>query len=344
MKNIFIFHNISKLETLLPINKRIFVIIDNKLKHYYHFFKKYDIIEIETSEKLKNFNSIEKIIEKLLEEEADRNSFLLGVGGGITTDICGFCASIYKRGIDFGFVPTTLLAQCDASIGGKNGVNFNYLKNIIGTINQPSFVFIDTEFLITLPPQEIKNGAAEIIKTAILFDSTLYKEVIEWFGNFNTNGNKLENIEVLNQIIEKCARYKSAIIEKDPYEKEERRLLNLGHTIGHAIEKVATEEGKKVSHGEAVAIGIVIAAKIAEKITPKQIASGLSERFSSDLHKMGLPVSYINSEKEKIITALLNDKKIADDKIHFILPVDIGKAEDKMIELNKLEEILRDLQ
>jgi 3-dehydroquinate synthetase len=346
VNNIFISNDISELEALIPSNKKIFVIIDNKLKHYYKLFSNYSIIKVETSEKNKTLSTIESIMNKLLDLKGDRNSFLLGVGGGITTDICGFAASIYKRGVSFGFVPTTLLAQCDASIGGKNGVNFNYYKNIIGTINQPSFVYINPVFLNTLPQSEIINGSAEIIKTFILFDPIYYKKCVLYFSQKSDKNYINNNDSDLLDIVRKCALYKQSIIEKDPFEKGERRLLNLGHTFAHAIEKCITSSNTKcttISHGEAVSIGIIYAARIAEKLSIAK--EGLSGELVSDLLSMGLPVNIneYNLTEQQLFNAIINDKKVDGDKIHFILPLNIGNVIDKEIKLDELEEISRDL-
>ena len=169
MQNISISIDINNLHKLIPKNRDIFVIIDNNLKEYMPLFKEYRTIGIETSEEYKDYSTIERIISILLAKGADRKSFIVGVGGGITTDMAGFAASIYKRGIEFGFVPTTLLAMCDAAIGGKNGVNFGGFKNMIGTITQPQWVFISPEFLKSLPNREFKAGAAEALKTFMIY-------------------------------------------------------------------------------------------------------------------------------------------------------------------------------
>ena len=181
--NIQINNNLSDVSKLLA--KDTFVIIDSNLKHLYEYFKDYKIIEIKTSEQNKRIESILPVIDKLLNDGADRNAFILGVGGGITTDIVGFIASIYKRGVKFAFIPTTLLAQVDASIGGKNGVNFESYKNIIGTITQPEWVYICAEVLRTLPAPLFRAGMAEAIKTFILFDAQNYRVCIDYFAELN---------------------------------------------------------------------------------------------------------------------------------------------------------------
>ena len=188
MQNISISIDINNLHKLIPKNRDIFVIIDNNLKEYMPLFKEYRTIGIETSEEYKDYSTIERIISILLAKGADRKSFIVGVGGGITTDMAGFAASIYKRGIEFGFVPTTLLAMCDAAIGGKNGVNFGGFKNMIGTITQPQWVFISPEFLKSLPSREFKAGAAEALKTFMIYDREEYSKAVELFGNIERGG------------------------------------------------------------------------------------------------------------------------------------------------------------
>ena len=151
------------MDALIPQGRRVFVVIDSNLKPFFGLFERYELIPIQTSEKVKTFATVEYIIEQLLERGADRSSFHVGVGGGITTDLCGCAASVYKRGIRFGFVPTTLLAQVDASIGGKNGVNFHAYKNMVGTITQPEWIYICTDALRTLSPREFRAGIAEVL-------------------------------------------------------------------------------------------------------------------------------------------------------------------------------------
>ena len=261
MSNLHISSDFSGLDALIPQGRRVFVVIDSNLKPFFGLFERYELIPIQTSEKVKTFATVEYIIEQLLERGADRSSFLVGVGGGITTDLCGFAASVYKRGIRFGFVPTTLLAQVDASIGGKNGVNFHAYKNMVGTITQPEWIYICTDALRTLSPREFRAGIAEVLKTFILFDAEYYRKAVDYFARMEAHlrkagtccgGECVYGQEELTEIIRKTALYKCAVVERDAFEKGERRLLNLGHTFAHAIEKNCP-----IMHGEAVAIGLV---------------------------------------------------------------------------------------
>lgn len=359
-------NTLADISNYIPNNT--FVIIDSNLKEYLKYFKNYKILEINTSEHLKNLESIELIINFLLENNADRNSFILGVGGGITTDMVGFAASIYKRGVSFGFVPSTLLSQSDASIGGKNGVNFKNYKNIIGAIVLPQLIFSSTEILKTLKPREFKAGIAEIIKTAILFSKDLYQQSISYFtelenyrkenGTYLSNNGKFYKENTLSQIINTCANLKCKIVEKDKFEKGERRLLNLGHSFAHAIEKELNsvdENSQIIMHGEAVAIGIIIAAQVAEKILENSALattsaqSRFSKKLINDFIQIGIPTNLSqlwqcqNINFNNIIAALAQDKKAQADKIHFILPYQIEKVEDTLLEIKYLEEILYDL-
>ena len=179
--NIHTSNNINGLQKLELKKHPVFIIIDNNLQHLAENFKQFPLFFLKSGEKGKTLESVGEISQWLLEKGADRNAFILGVGGGITTDITGFTASIYKRGVKFAFVPTTLLAQVDASIGGKNGVNFLSYKNILGTINQPEWIFVCPQVLATLPENEFKAGIAEVLKTFILFDREYYAKAVEYF-------------------------------------------------------------------------------------------------------------------------------------------------------------------
>lgn len=342
------------------IGKDTFVIMDNNLKHLCEYFKGCRIIGIETSEQKKRIENVLPVIDRLLDEGADRGAFILGVGGGITTDIAGFVASVYKRGVRFAFLPTTLLAQADASIGGKNGVNFESYKNIIGTINQPEWVYICAEVLRSLPAPLFRAGAAEVLKTFVLFDREAYDEAAGYFAELNDffnkkgtlcNGAGIYGEERLQQLISKCAMYKSGVVERDAYERGERRLLNLGHTFAHAIEKVCADAGRyaPIMHGEAVSIGMVLAAKVAARL--HGLSNGFAERLKTDLGRAGLPVEVPCGLKdgapiamEMLLDALKKDKKVSGGAIHFILPDAPQQVTDKLIPFNELEEICRDLR
>ncbi|MBQ0006438.1 MAG: 3-dehydroquinate synthase, partial [Alistipes sp.] len=247
--------SLSGLDSLLCRESRVIAIVDRKVGElYHHLIPTKERIFIDASEKEKTLSTVAFITGRLLDMEADRNILLLGIGGGITTDIIGFAASIYKRGVRFAFIPTTLLAQVDASIGGKNGVNQNGFKNIIGTFCLPEFVWINSAFLKTLPVRELRNGVSELLKTFIIGNRTAYSEAVKEFGR----SEDFSGIDWV-QYISMASGIKAQIVENDFRDGGERKKLNLGHSFGHAIERCATAENVDISHGEAVSMGIVIA-------------------------------------------------------------------------------------
>ncbi len=356
MVNIHICNELDGVLALL--DGPVYLVMDNNLKHLKSKLGNYPLIGIDTSEDRKSMESVAEIIGELLEAGADRGAFIVGIGGGITTDMAGFAASIYKRGVKFAFIPTTLLAQVDASIGGKNGVNIDSYKNIAGVIRQPQWVYICAEVLRSLAPKEFRAGVAEVLKTFMLFDPSYYSKAVGYFGELEEyyknegtylSGDIIYKEEILTDIIGKCAQYKSGVVERDEFERGERRMLNLGHTFAHAIEKVCADSKKyePIMHGEAVAIGMVLAAKVAEKIFCQE--NGLAERLADDLRRVGLPHSVpLDRDGEPIpmrvlVEALGRDKKVEGSSIHFILPREIGDVEDRLISLKELEEICNDL-
>lgn len=358
MNKIYTYTGLNELAGHIPQNSGVFVIIDNNLKHYSKYFEMFNVININSSEKAKTLSTVEYIINRLLELNADRNCFIIGVGGGITTDITGFVASIYKRGVKFGFVPTTLLAQVDASIGGKNGVNFHSYKNIIGVINQPEWIYVCSDVLKTLHHKEFRAGIAEVFKTFILFDREYYKKAVEYFRELNKitsnspdnlinspDNNEIYKQDTLTDIIGKCAQYKCVVVERDEFERGERRLLNLGHTFAHAIEKLCTETAEGgIMHGEAVSIGLVLAAKVAALIAPTECDKDFAKQLKKELAEAGLPVEIPNNLKMKdLVDAITKDKKVSGNNIHFILPKGIENVEDREVSLKKLEELSGDL-
>ena len=269
------------------------------------------VLWIHATEEEKTLATVERLTTQLLDLQADRTTFLLGVGGGITTDLVGFTAAIFKRGLPFGFVPTTLLAQVDASIGGKNGVNFDRYKNMLGTFRQPEFIYVDTDFLQTLPLRQLRCGAAEMLKTFLLADKRAYEEAVKVF--------RAEKPQVPQWLVGRAGEIKQALVAQDPEDHGVRRLLNLGHTFGHAIEKCSTQ----YEHGEAVAIGIALAARMA--VEKELMAAEEADRIVEDLRAVGLPVEPPVPE-ETLREAILQDKKRTGGTLRFILPETIGKA------------------
>jgi 3-dehydroquinate synthetase len=272
---------------------------------------------LDTSEKAKDMATVLDLCSWLLEAGADRSSLLLAVGGGITTDLAGFAACIYRRGIRFAFVPTTLLAQVDAAIGGKTGVNFLDFKNMLGVIRQPEFTFECAQVLRTLPRRDFLSGAAELLKT-FLIDNT---------GNAYEKAVALQSAPAdsatLQTLIAAAAKVKAGIVSRDEQERGERRCLNLGHTFAHAIEHEAREKGKDISHGEAVSMGMVLAARLSDKAG---LSDGAMEtKIWKDLTRCGLRTD-CPFAMETLAGAMGKDKKAEGGIIHFVLIKAIGEV------------------
>ena len=266
------------------------------------------IIEIKSGEENKNINTCNFIWEQLTKYNFDRNSLLINLGGGVIGDMGGFCASTYKRGIDFIQIPTSLLAMVDASIGGKLGINFNVLKNQIGIFSYPKTVLINPLFLETLADNQLKSGFAEVVKHALISDKNLW--------------NRLRNTSFEEQnweeIIETSIQIKNKIVLSDPLEKGERKKLNFGHTFGHAIESYYLEKGTSILHGEAVFMGILLEIEI----------SSLSDLEKSEIKKYILSSFSLPHcpNKSDLIKYLKNDKKNSVGKISFSLLNEIGNC------------------
>lgn len=277
---------------------------------------------LDASEKAKDMATVLDLCSWLLEAGADRSSLLLAVGGGITTDLAGFAACIYRRGIRFAFVPTTLLAQVDAAIGGKTGVNFLDFKNMLGVIRQPEFTFECAQVLRTLPRRDFLSGAAELLKT-FLIDNTgnAYEKTVALLS-------APADSATLQTLIAAAAKVKAGIVSRDEQERGERRCLNLGHTFAHAIEHEARQAGLDVAHGEAVAVGILLAARLSEAmgLAPK----GLAARLETDWTACGLPTG-VPFDPATLTSAMTKDKKAEGDTIHFVLLSSIGQVEIRKI-------------
>ncbi len=319
--------NLSK---YLPADKQVIVITDaNILKYYGDFVRMYPVIEIGTGEPHKNMDTLEHIYSRLLEYNADRNSFIVAIGGGIVCDVTGFAASTYMRGVPFGFVSTTLLSQVDASVGGKNGVNFGGYKNMIGTFNQPEFVLCDTTMTHTLPAAEFTSGFAEIVKAAAIRSTNLFSYLEQ-----HADKAVARDPEVVEHIVVESVKIKADVVEHDEREQGERRILNFGHTFGHAIEVLTG-----ISHGEAVSIGMMIAARwsACECGFPKSQV----DRLEQLLVKLGLPVN-TEAKPDNILHGVLKDKKRESDTIHLVLLNEIGKTEIRKTPISEIMEKLPD--
>lgn len=308
---------------------------------------------MQSSEQNKSIETALAIDDWLLNSNADRNAFLLAIGGGITTDVAGFAAAIYRRGIRFAYIPTTLLAQVDAAIGGKTGVNYHSLKNMLGVIRQPEFTYLCPEVLETLGYTDFTAGVAELLKTFIICNrrtpsgKDFYSEAVEVISSIHSSEDKVEAIRAnsarLQPLIYEAASIKSGIIMRDPFEKGERRVLNLGHTFGHAIEWLEHSSAKiarTYSHGEAVAIGIIQTAILSEKlclIAPE--AGNLKSKLESDFKACGLPTELPCKIKD-MASAMSKDKKADGSQIHFILIRSIGQVDDKELPVSSVVKLM----
>jgi len=297
------------------------IITDNNVNNLYgHFWKNLPTVIIGSGEKIKTLSTVNHVYSQLLKLGAGRSGFIVGVGGGIVCDVAGFVASTFLRGISFGFVPTTLLAQVDASVGGKNGVNFKGYKNIVGTFNQPEFVICDPAVLTSLPETELANGFAEIVKHTLINDAGMFA----YLENNQEKARKLDKV-IISRLVEYSIGVKSGIVNRDEKESGERRLLNFGHTFGHAIEKVTG-----LSHGQAVSLGMVIAARFSNDLG--YISKNDVERITNLLHHFSLPVNG-DFNHTKLLQALLKDKKRTNERIAFILLEYIGVAKVEEIQI-----------
>ena len=309
----FIGSSLDSLSSHCRSRKIVLIVDSNVLSLYGERLKGFEIIDIGHGERVKNLKTIDKIYERFLELEVDKSHMVVGVGGGVTCDIAGFAASTYMRGIPFSFVPTTLLAQVDASIGGKNGVNLKGYKNLIGTIRQPEFCLIDLNFLKTLPRTEFISGLAEIVKSAAISDAPFFHHLEENYGPILS----MEEIEV-ERAVRSAISIKISIVNLDEMEKWERMKLNFGHTIGHAIEKVA-----RIPHGTAVSLGMVTAAKLS--VERGLLPHSEMHRLTVLLQNMGLP-SEMEVDRSMVMDAITKDKKKRGDRINMILLQGIGNA------------------
>ncbi len=288
------------------------------------------IVEIPDGEAYKNMESVEFILDKLFGFKLDRKSMLIAFGGGVIGDITGFSASLYQRGIDFIQIPTTLLSQVDASVGGKTGVNNKYGKNLIGSFYQPKAVYIDPKFLDTLPLREFVAGIAEMIKVAVTFDAEYFKYL---------QSVDLHDKEMLKEAIAKAVTIKADVVAKDEKESGIRAVLNYGHTFAHVIENETNYS--TYLHGEAVAIGIVMANALACKLG--LLDEHEAKQIKSLLKHYGLPTEYSINDVESFYEHFFLDKKSANNAITFVLPQGIGDFKLKAdIDSDVIKEVLQD--
>ncbi len=321
-------HRLAALDKLVSKKNTVLITDENIFKLHQQKFKGWNTIVLKAGESFKVQATVDSIIEQLIRFKADRSTWLVGIGGGVVTDLTGYAASVYMRGISFGFVPASILAMVDASIGGKNGIDVGEYKNLVGIIRQPSFLLYDPTLLETLPEKEWSNGFAEIIKHACIRDAAAFR-LLEKTSLDDLRKNKAQ----LAQLIERNARMKSAIVKKDEFEKAERKLLNFGHTIGHAV-----ETQYELMHGEAVAIGMTCACRFSEDL----LGFRETERVTELLEKYKLPVNAAFNPA-KVMSILKMDKKRVGETMNFILLEKIGKAKIVPIALRKLEKMISKL-
>ena len=271
-------------------------------------------IAIDATEEEKSMETVLLITRSLLEAGASRKALVLAVGGGITTDLAGFAASIYKRGVRYANVPTTLLAQVDAAIGGKTGVNFDDYKNMLGVIVQPLYTFVCADALRTLPRRDFLSGAAELLKTFIIEnEDDHYARAVQWLSSEGADGQEL---------ILAAAAVKAGVVSRDPFEAGERRKLNLGHTFAHAIEHEARQREDDITHGEAVSMGIILAARLSDALS---VSIGLERQLAADFAAAGLPTQS-PYPVETLAEAMDKDKKAEGSLVHFVLAECIGSV------------------
>lgn len=325
MSKIKVTNGFTTLKMLLFKYKEIMVVYDRNVSAYAEkIIGTHPSLAIDADEAHKTMDTVMDVCRWLLENEADKKTLVLAIGGGTTTDIVGFAASIFKRGIRYANIPTTLLAQADAAIGGKTGVNLDHYKNILGVINEPEFTYINTETLKTLPHRDFLSGAAEMIKTFIIRDDGNYEKALKVVGLPDLD------LDALVPLIEAAAKTKRKIASSDLEDEGKRRVLNLGHTWAHAIEWWQHMTGAKdpYLHGEAVAIGIVQAARMSE--AQGLAREGLAAKIKADLEYCGLPTEMPCDETE-LQKAFDQDKKRQGGKINYVLIKSIGSVTVKKI-------------
>jgi len=347
MKGIVVSHTTEPLAGLIEGFESVFVAYDVNVEA----FAKDEVIARIPSEKFKGslaltINEANKTLETvgeicrwLLNRGADRvSSIVLAVGGGITTDIVGFASSVYERGIKCAYVPTTILAQVDAAVGGKTGVNLDSYKNMVGTFTLPLFTLITAKPLETLPKKEFLCGAAEMIKSFIIEDGGWYEKCIDFLGRYS-RGEADASAPEVTPLIEAAVSVKAGIVERDFREGGERKKLNLGHTFAHAIEHISQSEaaaGKiaaPVPHGEAVAMGMVLAAELSEKLGVAE--QGIAAKVRKDIALSGLPTES-PYPVEQLKAAMHHDKKAQGSSVSFVLIGKIGDTPVKKLEIDSL--------
>lgn len=316
------------LERVLPEGRTVVITDANIDRLYPNLVRRFEHIIVGQGEVCKSLQTVERVYRELMAMGADRSTFILGIGGGIVTDIAGYVAATYMRGVEFGFVSTTLLGQVDASIGGKNGVNVADYKNMVGTFRHPRFVIADVEMLRTLPKRELRAGMAEVVKSAIIADAELF-ERLERCGEVI-----YDSVEDMQEAMLGAVAVKAHIVKEDEREGGIRRLLNLGHTLGHAIEKCTHE----VNHGEAVAIGMSLVAHAA--VRRGDLGEDVAERIDSVLMQLGLKLEMPVTMTE-MLREVKYDKKKKNNTIRLVVPKRIGECAVVEMSFEELEQLFK---
>lgn len=317
----------TDLRKLAPAKTSIIITDENVARLYAALWPDYRVLTFPAGEDFKTANTLESLAEGLLRHGANRQTMLVGIGGGVVTDLVGYLAASFMRGLKCAFLPTTVLAQVDAAIGGKNGVNVGLHKNMLGTVRQPEFIAINAHFLQTLPETEWVNGFAEIIKYGIIADAEIL-DILDAssLDYFQRNQNEF------TQLITRCVSIKNRVVALDELDTDERRYLNFGHTVGHALETLY-----KLPHGHAIGLGMRVAVRLSE--VHEALHFEVAERLLKTLKKYDLPTN-INFEEDRLMQLLLMDKKRSESGINFVLIKDIGKALCKVLSADEIKCVL----
>lgn len=303
------FRSLSK---LTPRERTVLLTDENVFQLHRNAFKGWNTVVLKPGEEYKVQETVDTVIGRLVDYRADRGFTLVGIGGGVVTDLAGYAASVYMRGIRFGFVPTTLLAMVDAALGGKNGVDVGPYKNLVGVIRQPGFLLYDLGFLETLPVSQWSNGFAEIVKHACIRDAAAFRILEEMdLATLRRDRRKMA------ELVERNARLKLSVVKRDPFEQGERRLLNFGHTLGHAL-----ETAYELEHGQAVAIGMSFACRISET----HLGFKGTQRVCEVLQQYGLPHEAV-FDADKVLGTMSMDKKRMGRDMNYVMLERIGKAQ-----------------
>lgn len=317
--------SLELLKELAPPANSFILTDENLMMHYQQAFKPWQVITVPAGEASKNLDTLDDVIRQLIALDAGRDATLIGIGGGVVTDIAGFAAGIYKRGIRCGFVPTSILGMIDAAIGGKNGLDIGEYKNMMGLVRQPEFILYDYSLLQTLPEEEWICGFAEVIKHAAIKDAAMFALLEQ-----HTLKDFQKDRALLAGLIRSNALLKARVVKEDEWENGDRKLLNFGHTLGHAI-----ENSYALSHGQAISVGMAFAAKISETF------AGFAEsaRLIGLLEKYGLPVQFLFDSRQAL-HYMMADKKKVGEKISYVLLREIGHAVIQPLSIDEIRTFL----